>query len=138
MSTPPAEGGAFETTSWPRYAALTGRRWMTRYAARSVRLMRPPRWSTSMVMPAGNVAAVEGIGSVRRDRRERLREISHHHAFAAGKAASLAVDPAPVRIVAEHGIEDIVEQSLRGVQFDTRSGKDHGRLDQSSPWDRAV
>ena len=65
MSTPPAEGGAFETTSWPRYAAVTGRRWMTRYAARSVRLTRPPRWSTSVAMPAGKVAAVEGVGSVR-------------------------------------------------------------------------
>src|SRR5437773_1730859 len=39
---PPDDGGAFETNSWPRKGARTGRRQTTRYEASSSSVIAPP------------------------------------------------------------------------------------------------
>ena len=61
---PPVEGGGFDSNSCPRNCSFTGRRWMTRYSARSRMVIAPPPLEHVLRERPRQLAAVEVGGAV--------------------------------------------------------------------------
>ena len=131
---PPVEGGGLETNSCPRNGTRTGRRWITRYSARSRKRNRAAAGADVLGNRARQLAGREVGGAVLGQPLERPREVGHHQHVALDETIALrAVELLALGRVPQDHVEDLVQERLRLVQRDAVAGVLDRGLEQHPP-----
>ena len=82
---------------------------------------------------ARKLAPVEDVGSLGGQPLERLGQVAHDQALSLAQSAVAAVDPPALGVVSQDHVQDLVQESLAGVEGDAGAGELDGRREELGP-----